>query len=90
MYISSRDTFDQQILPSRHATFREYLLSLQCSGIHRKVVFVLKMYDLMETNVDLLENSINHKAMFLEYCKNIPQISVLKIFQGYPRNIFRL
>ena len=48
------------------------------------------MYDLTKTNVDLLANSSNHKAMFPEYLKNIPQISVSKVFQGYPRNIVRL
>ena len=36
------------------------------------------------TNVDLLANSSNHKAMFPEYLKNTPRISVSKIFQGYP------
>ena len=55
-----------------------------------KVVFVLKMYDLTIKNIDLMVNSSNHKAMFPEYSKNIPQIPVLKIFQGYPRNIARL
>ena len=44
------------------------------------------MYDLTKANVDLLSNSRNHKAMFPEYSKNIPQISVSKIFHGYPRN----
>ena len=52
-----------------------------------KVVFVLKVYDFTKTNVDLLANSSNHEAMFPEYLTNIPQISVLKIFQGYPGNI---
>ena len=36
--------------------------------------FVLKVYHLTITNVDLLENSSNHKAMFPEYLKNLPQI----------------
>ena len=48
------------------------------------------MYDLTKTNVDLLINSSNHKAMFPEYPKNIPQIFISKTFQGYPRNITRL
>ena len=48
-----------------------------------KVVFVLKMYDLMKTNVDLLVNYGNHKAMFSEYSKDIPWISVSKRFQGF-------
>ena len=64
-------------IPSRHAIFREYSLSvrstLQCSG-----------HDLTITNVDLLANSSNHRAIFPEYSKNIPRISVSKIFQGYP------
>ena len=55
-----------------------------------KLLFVFKMYDLKITNVDCLANSRNHKAMFPEYLKNIAQISVSKIFQGYPRNIVRL
>ena len=42
------------------------------------------------SNVDILENSSNHKAIFPEYLKKIPRISVSKIFQGYPRNIVRL
>ena len=49
-----------------------------------KVLFVLKVYDLTIKNVDLLANSSNHKAMFPEYLKNIPRISISKIFQGYP------
>ena len=48
------------------------------------------MHDLIIANVDLLKNSSNHKAMFPEYSKNIPQISVSEIFQGYPQNIVRL
>ena len=44
--------------------------------------FVLKVYDLMITNVDLLANSSNYKTMFPQYSKNITQISVSKIFQG--------
>ena len=43
-------------------------------------------------NVDLLTNSSNHEVMFPEYSRNIPRISVSKLFQGYPRhivNIFR-
>ena len=56
----------------------------------KKLLFVFKMYDLKITNVDCLANSSNHKAMFPEYLKNIPRISVSKIFQGYPGNIARL
>ena len=48
------------------------------------------MYDLTKANVDLSANSSNHKAMFPEYSKNIPQIYVSKVFQGYPWNIARL
>ena len=48
------------------------------------------MYDLAISNVDLSANTSNHKVMFPEYWKNIPQISVSKIFRGYPRNIVRL
>ena len=55
-----------------------------------KDAFVLKMYDLTIANVHLLTNSSNHEAMFPEYSKNIPGISFLKIFQGYPWNIVRL
>ena len=58
--------------------------------IDENVVFVLQVYDLLITNVDLWENSSNHKAMFPEYSKNIPPISVSKIFQGYPWNIVML
>ena len=55
-----------------------------------KVVFVLKVYDLIIINVDLLANSSNHEVMFPEYSRNIPQMSVSKIFQGYPWNIVKL
>ena len=51
---------------------------------------MLKEYDLTTTNVHLLAEFSNHKAMFPEYSRNIPRISVSKIFQGYPRNIARL
>ena len=48
------------------------------------------MYDLIISNVDLLANSSNHEVMFPEYSRNIPRMSVSKIFQGYSRNnIFR-
>ena len=36
-----------------------------------KVVFVLKAYDLIITNVDLLANSSNREVMFPEYSRNI-------------------
>ena len=55
-----------------------------------KVVSVLKAYDLTIANVDLLENSSHYKAVFPEYSKNIPGVSVSRIFQGYPQNIVRL
>ena len=58
--------------------------------LDRKVVSVLKVYDLIITNVDLLANSSNHEVMFPEYSRNIPRMSVSKIFQGYPRNIVKL
>ena len=58
--------------------------------LDRKIVFVLKVYDLTTTNVDLFADSSNHKAIFPEYLRNIPRIPVSKIFQGYPRNIVRL
>ena len=58
--------------------------------IDEKVVFVLKVYDLAITNVDLLANSSNHKEMFPEYSENLPQISVLKISPEYPWNIVML
>ena len=46
-----------------------------------KVAFVLIAYDLIIRNVDLLANSSNHEVMFPEYSRNIPQMSVSKIFQ---------
>ena len=48
------------------------------------------MYDLTITNVDLLANFSNRKAMIPGYLRNIPRISISKIFQGYPRNIAML
>ena len=58
--------------------------------LDEKVVFMLKVYDLTITNVDLLGSSGNQKTIFPEYSKNIPQIFVSKIFQGYHWNIARL
>ena len=52
--------------------------------LNGKVVFVLKVHDLIITNVDLSANSSNHEVMFPEYSKNIPQMSVSKMFQGSP------
>ena len=76
-------------------TSREHLGNILEENIFKKilngkVVFVLKVYNLTMTNVDLLVNSSNYKAMFPEYLKNIPRISVSKIFQGYFRNIAKL
>ena len=42
------------------------------------------------TNVDLLPNSSNYKAMLPEHWNNIPRIYVWKIFQGYPKGIVML
>ena len=47
------------------------------------------MYDLVIRNVDLFANSSNLEVMFPEYLTNIPQMSVSKIFQGYPQNIVK-
>ena len=55
-------------------TFREHFLGkyFLTNSLYGKVAFVLKMHDLTKTDVDFLENSNNHKAMFPEYSKNIP------------------
>ena len=72
-------------------TFREHFQGKYfLTNSRRKSCLCVKMYDLSKTNVDLLANSSNHKTMFPEYLKNIPRISVSKIFQGYPQNIVRL
>ena len=55
-----------------------------------KFLFKLNVYDLIITYVDLLANSSNHEVIFPEYLRNIPQMAVSKIFQGYPRNIVKL
>ena len=55
-----------------------------------KVVFVLIVYDLLITNVDLLANSSNHEVMFPEYLRNMPRMSVSKIFQRFSQNIVKL
>ena len=68
-------------------TLKEKLSSKVLDG---KVAFALKVYDLIITNVDLLGNSSNHKVMFPEYSRDIPQMPVSKIFQGYPRSIVKL
>ena len=58
--------------------------------VYRKVVFVLKVYDLIITNVYLLANSNNWEINFREYSRNIPRMSVSKIFEEYPWNIVKL
>ena len=78
-------------IPGIQVTFREHFKGKYFKKtLNGKVVFVLKVPDLTITNVDLLENSSNHKAMFPEYSKNIPGIYVSNIFQGCSRNIVRL
>ena len=71
--------------------FREHFRGKDSLKIfNEKIAFVLQVYDLAMTNIDLLINSSNHKAMFPKYSKNIPQISVSKTFQGYFPNIAKL
>ena len=57
-----------------------------------KIAFVVKVYDSTMTNVDLLVNSSNHKAMFSEYSKNIfmKSKSSKNCFVSYPVKILRL
>ena len=76
-------------------TSREHLGIILKGNIFKKVfdekvVFALKMYDLIITNVDLSVNSNNHEVIFPKYLANIPQMSISKIFQGYPQNIVKL
>ena len=72
-------------------TFREHFKRKDfLKVLDGKVIFVLKVYDLIKANVDLLANSSNHEVIFPEYSRNIPRMSVSKIFQGYPRNIVKL
>ena len=74
---------------------REHLVGILKENIFLKVldgkvVFVLKVYDLITTNLDLLANSSNHEVMFPEYSRDIPGMSVSKIFQVHPQNIVKL
>ena len=76
-------------------TSREHLANILKEKIflkvlNGKVVFVLKVYDLIIKNINILANSSNHEVMFPKYSRNIPRMSVSKIFQGYPRNIVKL
>ena len=48
---------------------------------------MLKAYDLINTNFDLLASCSNQKVVFPGFLRNILRISVLKLFQEYPRNI---
>ena len=60
-------------------TSREHLgniLKIYENVLDGKVVFVLKVYDLIITTVDLLANSSNHLVMFPEYSEYIPRLSV--------------
>ena len=51
---------------------------------------MLKVYDFIITNVDLLANFSNHEVVFPEHSRNVPQMSVSKMFQGYPQNFVKL
>ena len=79
-------------VPGIQGTFREHVKAKYFfkNSRWKRVVFALKVYGLTITNVDLLANSSNHKAMFPEYSQNIPRISFSKLFQGYPRNTVML
>ena len=68
-------------------TLKEKLSSKVLDG---KVAFLLKVYDLIITNINLLGNSSNHKVIFPEYSRGIPPMPVSKIFQGYPWIIVKL
>ena len=69
--------------PDNQWTFREHV-----KAKHTLCVYQSAWFD--DQNVDPLVNFSNHKVMFPEYSKNIPQISVSEIFQGDPGNITRL
>ena len=76
-------------------TSREHLGNILRENIFQKVldgkvIFALKVYDFIITNVDLLANSSNHEVMFSKYSRNIPRIYISKLFQGYPPNIVKL
>ena len=51
-----------------------------------KVVFVLKVYDLIIRNVDLFANSSNHEVMFPEYRGTFQEC----LFQKYSKDIPRI
>ena len=51
--------------------------------IDEKVIFLLKVYDLIITNIDVLANSSNHEVMFPKYSRIIPRMPVSKKFQVY-------
>ena len=55
-----------------------------------KVVFVLKVYGLVITNVGFLANFNNQEAMFPEYSRNMWQMFVSKMFPRHLRNIVKL
>ena len=74
---------------------REHLGNILKKNIFLKVldgtvVFVLKVHDLIITNISLLANFSNLEVMFPEYSRNIPRMAISKIFQGYPQNIVKL
>ena len=69
-------------VPFIQTTFREHVKGNFFQKIlDEKVVFALKVHDMTITNVDLLANSSNHKAIFPEYSKNIPHVC----FKNIPR-----
>ena len=69
-------------------TFRKHLEKILEGKIFQKVidekvVFVLKVCDLIITNIDVLANSSNHEVMFPKYSRIIPRMPISKIFQVY-------
>ena len=76
-------------VPDIQGTVREHFKGKDLFKVlDGKVVFVLKLYDLIITNIDLLANSSNYEVIFTKYSRNI--MSVSNIFQGYPPNSVKL
>ena len=72
-------------------TFKEHFKGMDfLKSSQWKSCFCVKTVWFYDNKFDDLTNSSNHKVIFPVYSRNIPRVSVSKIFRGYPRNIVEL
>ena len=72
-------------------TFKEHFEGMDfLKSSQWRSCFCVKAVWFYDNKFDDLANSSNHKVIFPVYSRNIPRVSVSKIFRGYPRNIVEL